>query len=238
MMSLSQPFVRFPLLLVLLVYLWWVAKTGLAGIYSFQAGSYFELWQHQRSLNPTYSVTESQFTQIEQQHHTILSLIPYNGDYWSNIAQLQLWYLANTPQIPLTQQQQLKTAILSDYRTALRLRPTWPYTYADFAKTKAMFGDYDAEFLDALNKANRLGAHESDIIRLTIELGLILWDKLPAASKALVANAVERASTWQLNERLNQQERIFALSLVGHYQKTAEICALMSPIGKKSANCS
>lgn len=237
MMSISHPVIRFPLILLLLAFAWWASKTGLAGLYSFQANSYLELWQHQRMTNPQYTITDSQYQELRQKHQQILSFTHYNGDFWTSFAQMQFWYLYNTPQLTLKQQLQFKDNILSAYRTAISLRPTWPYTFADFAVAKANFGEYDAEFIEALNKANQLGARESYVIHTTLELGLAAWNKLPISSQKVVANAVERSVTWQLNDRLNQKERIFALSLVGYYQKLTDVCALMTTVGQQKANC-
>lgn len=237
MMLISHPVLRFPLIVLLLAFAWWTGKTGLAGLYSFQANSYLELWQHQRMINPEYTITNTKYQELRQQHKHILSLTHYNGDYWTSFAQMQLWYLYNTPQLTPTQQAQFKQDILAAYRTAISLRPTWPYTFADFAIAKANFGEYDTEFVDALHKANQLGARESYVIHTTLELGLTVWNQLPLSSQKVVANAVERSVTWQLNEQLNQKERIFALSLVGFYQKLPEVCALMTTIGQQKANC-
>jgi hypothetical protein len=236
-MSTPYSLVRFPLILVLLAFVLWAAKTGLAGIYSFQAQSYLELWQHQRNLNPQYTAPPEQYEQVLQQHQNILSLTSYNGDYWTAFAEMQLWSLATTVNMPQIQQTQRKADILNAYRTALRLRPTWPYAYIRLALIKAHFGEVDDELNIAMQKAYQLGAWESDVLRPTIELGLALWPQLQAKTQQTVANAVEHAITWQVSDDINNKERIFALSLVGAYQKTAQICALMTPIGQQKANC-
>ena len=235
-LSLHHPLLRFPLLLAVLAFAVWTAKTGIAGVYSFQANSYLELWQHQRHLNSNYAPSAQQYEQVQQQHQQILSLIPYNGDYWTAYADMQFWYLANTPNITPATQQQLKKNILSAYETAIKQRPTWPYAYMSFAIIKARFGDIDDDFKSALQKANHLGTWEAEVIHPTLELGLALWPQLDATTQQVVANAVERSLTWKVSAAQNQKERIFALSLVGAYQKQAQICALMTPNGQKAAN--
>jgi len=235
-LSIYHPLIRFPLLLAVLAFAVWTAKTGIAGVYSFQANSYLELWQHQRQLNPDYVPSPQQYEQVQQQHQQILSLIHYNGDYWTAYADMQLWYLANTPNITPTQQKQLKEGILSAYDTAIKQRPTWPYAYINFAIIKARFGEIDDSFKNAVQKANHLGTWEADVIHPTIELGLALWSQLDAKTQQVVASAVERSITWKVSAAQNQKEKIFALSLVGAYQKQAEICALMSNQGQKAAN--
>lgn len=235
-LSISHPLLRFPLLLAVLAFAWWAAKTGQAGIYQFQANSYVELWQHQRLKNPEFQVSQQDYEFALDKSRQVLNLTTYNADYWTAIADMQLWYLSNTTNLSIVKQTAIKADILAAYRTALKQRPTWPYSYASFATVKARFGEIDGEFIHALHKANQLGARERDVIRITIELGLILWTQLDKSTQKLVANAVERSITWDLDTKLNSKERIFALSLVGAYQKQAEICALMSVEGQKISN--
>ena len=235
-LSISHPLLRFPLLLAALAFAWWAAKTGQAGIYQFQANSYVELWQHQRLKNPDFQVSNEQYQSTLDKSRQALNLVPYNTDYWTTIADMQLWYLSNTANIPITQQTIIKSDIFAAYRTALKQRPTWPYSYSNFAAIKARFGEVDSEFIHALHKANQLGANETEVIHITIELGLILWSQLDKSTQKLVANAVERSITWDSSSKLNNKERVFALSLVGAYQKQAEICALMSVEGQKISN--
>mgnify|MGYP003329677613 FL=1 len=149
---------------------------------------------------------------------------------------MQMWYLANTANIPIDTQKIIKEEILAGYRTALAQRPTWPYSHIAFAVIKARFGDIDAEFIKSLHEANRLGKNEVTVIRPTVELGLALWPQLDTNTHKLIANAVERSISWNLNEQLNTKERIFALSLVGMYHKQKEICALMSAENQQKSN--
>lgn len=234
-LSISHFLLRFPLLLLTAAFAWWAAKTGLAGFYHFQANSHLELWQHQQLKNPDFQISNQQYETILAQNHQVLDLIKYNADYWTAIADMQLWYLSNTANIPPEKQHTIKQDILRAYRTALQQRPTWPYSYANFAVIKARFGEIDAELIHALHQANQRGHHEAEIIRITVELGLILWPQLDINTQKLVANAVERAITWDLGPKLSSKERIFALSLVGFHQKQAQICALISPEGQKLA---
>lgn len=236
MPTLTHPLLRLPLFLLVLAFAWWAAKTGQAGIYHFQANSYLELWQHQHLKIPEFQVSQQDYEFTLDKSRQVLKLTNYNADYWTAIADMQLWYLSHTANLPMAQQIMIKADILTAYRTALKQRPTWPYSYSSFALIKARFGEIDDEFIHALHKANQLGARERDVIRITVELGLILWTQLDKNTQKLVANAIERSITWDLDTKLNNKERIFALSLVGAYQKQAEICALMSVEGQKISN--
>lgn len=236
MLSLTHPAIRFPLIAMTSIFAIWAAQTGLAGWYQFQANSHLEAWQNLRNTTPNYVVSPQQYEEINQKYQKSIIFTPYNADFLTARAEMQLWYLANTPNIPLEKQKQIKEEILTSYRTALKLRPTWPYSYAAFAVIKARFGDIDAEMVEALHKANKLGANEAQIIHITIELGLALWNQLDSDTHKIIANAVERSISWRLNEQMNAKERVFALSLVGAYQKQKEICALMSVENQQKSN--
>lgn len=236
MLSITHPVLRWPLMMLVAVFAIWAAQTGLAGLYQFQATSHVEAWQHQRSSNANYQVSPEAYNNVATLFRQSIQLTPYNGDFLTTFADMQIWYLAATPQLSTEQQQHIKQEILTNYRTAIAQRPTWPYTYASFAVIKARFGEIDAEFKDALHAANRLGKNEADVIRITIELGLALWSQLDLNTHKLIANAVERSISWRLNEQMNTKERIFALSLVGAYQKQQEVCALMSIENQKKSN--
>ena len=88
----------------------------------------------------------------------------------------------------------------------------------------------------ALRTANKLGAREIDVLHITLELGLPLWNQLNTETRLAIAGAVERSLTWQLGDRLNNRELVFALSLVGAYERQADICPLLTPESKKIAN--
>lgn len=236
MLSITHQILRWSLIVLVAVFAIWAAQTGLAGLYQFQAKSHVEAWQHQRSSNANYQVSPEEYNNVAALFRQSIQLTPYNGDFLTTFADMQLWYLAATPQLSTEQQQRIKQEILANYRTAIAQRPTWPYTYASFAIIKARFGEIDAEFKHALHAANRLGKNEVDVIRITVELGLALWSQLDLNSHKLIANAVERSISWNLSEALNAKQRIYALSLVGMYQKQQEICALMSIENQKKSN--
>ncbi|HNB20165.1 MAG TPA: hypothetical protein PK474_06905 [Agitococcus sp.] len=236
MLSIAHPIIRFPLILMAAAFAIWATQTGIAGLYQFQAQSHFETWQNLRLSKPNYTVSPEEYQDISEKYRQSIKLTPYNADFYTAFADMQLWYLANTPNIPIEEQKNIKANILSHYRTALAQRPTWPYSHIYFAVIKARFGDIDNEFIQSLHTANKLGKNEVDVIRITVELGLALWSQLDQNTHKLIANAIERSISWNLNEQINNKERIFALSLVGMYQKQKEICALMSIENQKKSN--
>jgi hypothetical protein len=147
-----------------------------------------------------------------------------------------MWQYRNNHTLSPAQKSALKAEILQHYRTALKQRPTWAYTYINFAVTKAIFGEIDNEMQQAIQIANRLGFNEPDVIHITLELGLPLWKQMNQNTRMTIASAVERSVTWRLNEKMNIKERIFALSLVGVYHLEKEICPLLTPSSRADSN--
>ncbi len=235
-LSLRHLSVRLPLIALCLAFATWAAMTGIAGFYNFQANSYLELWNQQLAKNSTYQATDDDYQTALYASKRAIELTPYNGDYLTLAADIQMWQLINNHGLAANKKQALQDEVLTYYRTALKQRPTWAYTYANFATVKVRFNQIDAELQHALQTANRLGAREVDVLHITIELGLFLWPKLDHDTRLTVASAVERSLTWNLNETLNQKERVFALSLVGAYELRKEICPLLTPQSQKSSN--
>lgn len=235
-LSLRHLSVRLPLIALCLAFATWTAMTGIAGLYNFQANSYLELWNQQLAKNNAYQATPEDYQTALFASQRAIELTPYNGDFLTYAADLQMWQLLNNHSLSNKEKQALQTEILTYYRVALKQRPTWANTYANFAIAKTRLNQIDTEMQHALQTANRLGAHEVDILHITIELGLFLWPKLDHGTRLTVASAIERSLTWNLNEKLNQKERVFALSLVGVYQLQKEICPLLTPQSQESSN--
>ncbi len=235
-LSLRHLSVRLALIASCLAFATWAAMTGIAGLYNFQANSYLALWNQQIAKNNTYQATDDDYQTALYASKRAIELTPYNGDYLTSAADIQMWHLLTNRQLSVKEKLALQHEILTYYRTALKQRPTWAYTYANFAVAKARFNQIDAEMQHALQTANRLGAREVGVLHITLELGLFLWPKLDHDTRLTVASAIERSLTWQLNEQLNEKERVFALSLVGVYKLAKQICPLLTPQSQESSN--
>jgi hypothetical protein len=61
------------------------------------------------------------------------------------------------------------------YLNAIKLRPTWPVSYAALATIKWRLNQFDQELLEYLNKASRLGPFKAEVHVLFVELGLSLY---------------------------------------------------------------
>ena len=63
------------------------------------------------------------------------------------------------------------------HQRALRLRPTWPYSWAGLALIKAYLGEFDKDYIVAYNNAIRYGKLEVSVQKELIEAGLIARHK-------------------------------------------------------------
>jgi hypothetical protein len=228
--------VRFVLIILILAFAIWAGMTGIAGLYNFQANSFLELWYQQISKSNNYQPTDDDYQTAVYASNRAIELTPYNGDYLTSAADIKMWQYRNNRKLSPTQKSALKNEVLGYYQTALKQRPTWAYTYINFAVSKTIFGEIDNEMQQAIQIANRLGFNEPDVIHITLELGLPLWKQMNQNTRMTIASAVERSVTWRLNEKMNIKERIFALSLVGVYHLEKEICPLLTPSSRADSN--
>ena len=61
------------------------------------------------------------------------------------------------------------------YLNAIKLRPTWPVSYASLAVLKWRLGEFDDELAGYLDKANSYGPLKAEVHVLFVELGLSLY---------------------------------------------------------------
>jgi len=61
---------------------------------------------------------------------------------------------------------------------SLELRPTSPYTWANYARTKYLLGETGPAFERALGNAARLGPWEPDVQRLVADMGLAVLNEV------------------------------------------------------------
>lgn len=69
---------------------------------------------------------------------------------------------------------------LGQFATAVDLRPTSPYTWANLARTRYALGLIDEAFYRALRHAIRLGPWEPEVQFAVVDMGFALWDEMPA----------------------------------------------------------
>lgn len=226
--SISSTFIRLPLIALGLSFATWSAMTGIAAIDYFRVQGYVEAWSYQVQRNPAYQIPTTEYENALSDAQQAVKLIPYNSDYHVGLADILTWKIVNTANLPTADRQNLTTEVLNHYHIAIKQRPSWPYTYTKLALTKAKLGEIDQEMMTSLQKANQLGPREIDILHMIIQLGLANWKHLDHDTQLTVASALDKTLSWNIDDKTNAQESLYALSFLGAYHLHPEVCPLLT----------
>ena len=78
------------------------------------------------------------------------------------------------------------------FESALRARPTSPYTWANLAEVDYRQGNTGSRFLFAMQRAAELGPYEPEVQRMVADYGLAVWDEVDIVSRTKI-DAMVRA---------------------------------------------
>lgn len=104
---------------------------------------------------------------------------------------------------------------IAPFAEAVALRPSSPYAWSNLAWAKYYVGQVDKMFFAALSNAARLGPWEKEVQLQVVDLGLALWNEMPAAARGEVLATARNA------------QRRFAAEVVAIAQRRgrlAEVC--------------
>ena len=76
------------------------------------------------------------------------------------------------------------------FARSLEMRPTSPYTWANYAESKYLLGETGPAFEQALVNAARLGPWEPEVQRLIVDLGLAVYGEVKPETRAAIASVV------------------------------------------------
>ena len=125
----------------------------------------------------------------------------------------------------------------TDFRMALRQRPTSPFSWANFALSKLYLGEQDDELFQALVRAEELGPWEPEVQQAVIFVGLTVWNRLTPIQQAAVVRAMERgaqrdaANIAEIAKTFNRVDLFCALSYPDFQGR--EVCKQLSKSGTK-----
>lgn len=117
---------------------------------------------------------------------------------------------------------------LSLHKSAIQLRPHWPYSWANKSLMKAYLGEFDEEFVAAMERAATYGPWELSANLTVLEAGLMGWRTLPPESRLMVVAAAERATVHRF-----QAVRL----LVDRYKLRYPVCAQMKRTPQQRKLC-
>lgn len=92
-----------------------------------------------------------------------------------------------------TLRQNLLASAITHYRSATRLRPTYPYSWAYLALAKHFAGENDAELWQSFDKALRHGQAEAGVQPVLAQLAFAHWGALGDQRQRLVIAMVATA---------------------------------------------
>jgi hypothetical protein len=205
--------------LILFTLLWVAGQRTYSGMLDHLIEKALTTWESSRSSPPS----PTEVRQYIEMFATAKSLTPNDPRLLARGARLHRWHAWIHRDDDSRYQESLQQA-LEEYRQSLRARPGWPYTWLDFASTKARAGEFDTEFQSAFANALELGPWEMSIQREIGQLGLAHWRKISEENRQRMEQNLINAMSLQKEEFLRGIERSDNLLLFCFaYQKKPEI---------------
>ena len=174
------------ILIPVLLFLIYVAgKWGLADVYSRPAINQLTEWRQGR-----LQLEDKDWDRYTRDLKKALQLDPDNPEIleWLGMA-VEGRYVRFAPNYPFAYDQ--RHAAADYYRKSIRLRPTWPYTWEDLALVKYRLDEIDAEFYKAMHMAVHYGPGQAGVQSAVSELGILLWQHLPANEQSFVLGVMK-----------------------------------------------
>jgi len=163
------------------------------------AWHYFAAQSITEHIEKTGAMTSQDVTSATEHINKALSRFPINPDYLQLSARLKELQAGQTGVMGAERDELLESA-LADYRSALAVRPLWPYTWISILAVKGQQGQFDKEFITALNRAAETGPWEPPVQLQVVRSGLRFWDQMGASEKSLVQDMINDALRTQPRE--------------------------------------
>jgi tetratricopeptide (TPR) repeat protein len=156
--------------LLLLFLVWQSMKMGKANLNFYTANHYLETWLDNNKLTDAVeyqealrSINDANGFHPNNSHYLITQGLVYEwagtGDFFSDNKEKK--------------QQFIKAKTY--YLDAVKLRPTWPVTWATLAILKWRLGEIDQQLIDYLFQADKFGQHTPEVNQAWLEVGFYLY---------------------------------------------------------------
>ena len=117
----------------------------------------------------------------------------FNAEYWEMQALLHYYQALHNYHSDNQNGFASSTELAANgYREAIRMRPNWPYSWANLALMKASVNQFDTEYEQAINQAVMLGPWENAVNISVAEAGMLGWSTLTPDTQAAVMKNIER----------------------------------------------
>lgn len=196
-----------PLIALLLYLSYLAAGIGIADLYAYSPRQQVEHWQHSNTAPQSEAITTA-LNSIDQ----AIDWAPDNGEY-RDLKGILLYYRALELTVAGDQRSftELTSASLASYRIAARLRPRWPYSWANIALMKAALNQFDEEFAQAVDNATRFGPWENAVNISITEAGFVGWHQLSETTRQQVLENTLRGlkrNNNQIKQRLKALNKL------------------------------
>ncbi len=188
---------------ILLVCCWQAIKMGKANLDYYSAHQLTEFWRNNnlkeanQYIYALQAIDRANSEHSENPHYMVTQGLVYE---WGVIAGLY-------------EDEQQKRKLLTQakvyYLNAVKLRPTWPVTWATLAILKWRLGEIDQQLIDYLQQADKYGPYVQEVHQAWLEIGFYLYQ-----SKSQYSVQVVKGLRKHLKEMLRQPNSPFAHSAI------------------------
>ena len=162
----------------------------------------------------TKSISTFELDKAEDKILRSISFNPDNAEYQEYLGRIHYLRAIGSYQDRSLYRENIQKAYLA-HKQAIKLRPQWPYSWANLALMKSHLQQLDVEYLYAVNQAVRYGPWEISSNEALVQAGFNGWHKLTKNSQQITIGALER---------VYQQTPRTARELLVHYFKQAAVC--------------
>lgn len=139
-----------------------------------------------------------------------------NPDIFDQRGQFLYWQAINTAEAGSARFGLLEQA-LEQYRASLRLRPMWPYTWANLVVAKAESGVFDKEFRNAVRRTAETGPWEPRVQLQMIRVDFAEQERIDQRSRATIDTLLQGAVKIQ---------PLAVLQIAARWQQLPRVCGL------------
>ncbi|MCJ8341133.1 MAG: hypothetical protein MJK10_21940 [Pseudomonadales bacterium] len=170
------------------------------------------------SVDANEPVSGAELDKAEDKILRSISFNPDNAEYQEYLGRIHYLRAIGNFHDGSLFQENIQKAYLA-HKQAIKLRPKWPYSWANLALIKSHQQQLDVEYLYAVNQAVRFGPWEISSNEALVQAGFNGWLKLSKNSQQITIDALVR---------IYQQTPKAARKLLAHYSAQDTVCPLLT----------
>lgn len=204
--------------LLLLCLAWQSMKMGKANLSFYAANQYLETWLDLNNLTDTVeyqkalrSINDANRSHPDNSHYLITQGLVYE---WAGTGSLFSDDKEKTQHL-------LKAKTY--YLDAVKLRPTWPVTWATLAILKWRLGEIDQQLIDYLFQADKFGQHTPEVNQAWLEVGFYLYQNKSTFTAKIVKGLRKHLEIIFNDSR--PDSRTMAIAIIKRHQAERLACS-------------